>query len=120
MVSENLGDTARSGILLEQVLERSPKILEAGITLMNFSYSRIWREALNVLETVGKHHPSALTPWVLRVRILLAVGNIPMAAEIAEQLKQQRPDDPEFYCYTLNASRLRVGTTGLKRSCSKW
>ena len=83
---------------IEQVLERSPKILEAGITLTElFSLqSNMAGEALNVLETVGKHHPSALTPWVLRVRILLAVGNIPMAAEIAEQLKQQRPDDPEI------------------------
>ena len=96
-LAKNLGDTARSGILLEQVLERSPKILEAGITLTElFLQSNMAGEALNVLETVGKHHPSALTPWVLRVRILLAVGNIPMAAEIAEQLKQQRPDDPEI------------------------
>ncbi len=96
-LAKNLGDNARSGILLEQVVERSPKILEAGITLTElFLQSNMASEALNVLETVGNHHPSALTPWVLRVRILMAVGNIPMAAEIAEQLKQQRPDDPEI------------------------
>jgi tetratricopeptide (TPR) repeat protein len=96
-LAKNLGDTARSGILLEQVLARSPKILEAGITLTElFLQSNMANEALNVLEIVGQHHPGALTPWVLRVRILLAVGNINMAAEIAEQLKQQRPDDPEI------------------------
>jgi len=96
-LAKNMGDTARSGILLEQVLERSPKILEAGITLTElFLESNMPNDALAVLERVGGTSPAALTPWVLRVRILMAVGNTSMAAEIAEQLKQQRPDDPDI------------------------
>lgn len=105
---KSLGDTAKAGILLEQVLARSPKILEAGITLTElFLESNMAYEALNVLEQVSNHHPAALTPWVLRVRILTAVGNTDMAAEIAEQLKQQRPDDPDIlmlYAETERAS----------------
>ena len=96
-LAKNMGDTARAGILLEQVLARSPKILEAGITLTElFLESNMANDALAVLERVGNHHPAALTPWVLRVRILMAIGNTAMAAEIAEQLKQQRPDDPDI------------------------
>ena len=91
-----LGDPARAGTLYEQAMEIAPGFLPPALALAEMLVeSRQFMEAMNLLASVLEDSPNALAPHLLRLRILLEVGQVDAAVSVSKTLKDAAPDHPE-------------------------
>jgi predicted Zn-dependent protease len=90
------GDPARAGTLYEMAMEIAPGFVPPGLSLAEMLIeSRQFMDAMNLLASLLERNPNALAPHLLRLRILLEVGQVEAAVSVSTTLKDAAPDHPE-------------------------
>ncbi len=90
------GDPARAGTLFEQAIEIAPGFLPPVVALAEmFMESRQYGEAMGLLGDLAERRPDLLTPRLMQLKVLLAVGELRPALELANALRGAAPLHPE-------------------------
>lgn len=111
------GDPARAGTLFEMASVIAPRFLPPAMALAEMlAESRQYAEAMGIIAELTERMPEMLAPRLLRLRILLEVGEAPTALSLADALRQAVPGNAEVELYWAEAA-FRTGRTDDARQC---